>query len=401
MLIVKKIHKKKIPIFLFILVIIFAQKLALPFAGFQFSIAIFAIAFFDITMCGQKKAYVNRNRFIVFLLMCILSVVSCFINVSKTVANLTSLLYFYVIYFFFCFDYDFDLPTSNYIMNTFKGVLFASAIIGIMQYALQLAGVHYIDLFDYFPESIRMKGFNTYYPIRYGSNMMKSNGWFYLEPSFFSQFMALGIILETKSGIRGWKSYLKLIIYLVAIICSFSGTGILLLLVYLIPFFNKLKLKQKITVLIGGGMLLGVFLSTELSTLITGRISEFSTSNSSAAMRFINPYVNVLSQNVLRLLTGNGPGTVQDFFVIGRKADYTAIPKVIYEYGIFVAAFYLVLVLKSFYKHGKDVSITCLLFMYLFLAGNLLQPSIAIPLYFLANVSSAKGECPRSSQITH
>ena len=63
------------------------------------------------------------------------------------------------------------------------------------------------------------------YPIEYGSEYYKSNGVFMLEPSHFSQILALGVIAELASRRRTTR----LAILSLALLTTYSGTGPLLL----------------------------------------------------------------------------------------------------------------------------------------------------------------------------
>ena len=58
------------------------------------------------------------------------------------------------------------------------------AILGIMQFSLQLAGLGFIDPIQNIPAQLLLSDYNTQNPLYFGSPYIKANGMFLLEPSF-------------------------------------------------------------------------------------------------------------------------------------------------------------------------------------------------------------------------
>ena len=71
--------------------------------------------------------------------------------------------------------------------------------------------------------------YNLVIPVGIGS-LLKSNGFFIIEPSTFSQFMALGLIIEATL----FRRPRYLIFFILALVLSFSGTGWIVLLSFLV-----------------------------------------------------------------------------------------------------------------------------------------------------------------------
>ena len=69
------------------------------------------------------------------------------------------------------------------------------------------------------------KNYNALIPIRYGATTLKANGVFLLEPSYFSQTVAVGLVMEA-TGPRRW---MRLACYLGGFVVAYSGTGLLML----------------------------------------------------------------------------------------------------------------------------------------------------------------------------
>ena len=193
--------------------------------------------------------------------------------------------------------------------------------------------------------------------------------------------MALGIIIILYGESLEKKQLIQIALLFIGLITSFSGTGILLLIVFSIPFMKRLNLKKLFPLVIIGLIILFVFTNSNYSSSIISRIFEYRSSNSSASIRFINPFVKSFGETNTHFFIGNGPGAVS---TVDKDANFSVIPKMEYEYGIFTTIVFLTFILKKllFNKRYNLVSFA-IVFMYLFLAGNLLQPVIVFNLIMI------------------
>lgn len=366
---------------LFVLMLI-TQKLAVNIGSFQMQPCLLLYPIIIFLLLLYKKLYISRNNLCIYLFLLALI---CFLLLFQQTIHITSLCYFLFIYCFMIFRYRIDYEEREYLRTIFLLVLEVSGVIAIFQFVAQLLGVEYIDIFDYIP-NLTLKGFNTYYSISYGANIMKSNGWIYLEPSFLSQFMALGIIIVFYRKIFQKQQIVQLTIFALALLVSFSGTGIALLTVVLVPLLCRLEIKKQIPVIFFGLMMLFLFVNSSYSYSVIDRIFEFRNSNSSSAIRFINPFLNVFGIQNNYLFLGNGPGTV-DYIIAANISNYSVIPKMVYEYGMVVSCLFIVYILSFFQcKKSFNLITNAILIMYLFLAGNLLQPVIVYNLIIIFEV---------------
>ena len=99
---------------------------------------------------------------------------------------------------------------------------------------------------DYVPDSLLFEsGYNL--KIDFGiSSLLKSNGFFLVEPSVMSQFMAMGIIIEVLYFRRlVWLGVLGL-----ALVLAESGTGILVLAAFVVAVALRLGPARRVA---GGG----------------------------------------------------------------------------------------------------------------------------------------------------
>lgn len=358
------------------------QKLALHLAGFEFSLVIFIFPVLMLGLFFLHQIRVNSGRLFMFCIVAFLSAVSFLVNIYSS--GLTSYVYFLILYLFLCFDFPLSDDIRGTVVSTVRVVLIGSAFIGIAQFMGQLAGLKYVDIFDMVPEQFKLSGFNTYYPLFYGSRIIKSNGWLYLEPSFFSQFMALGILIELSlSGKRlGAREITRIAIYGVGLICSFSGTGILILLFFFIPALRKISPSRRIIIILGMIVVFILFAASEYADAIFRRVSEFGSNSSSAAIRFINPYKEAFHPaDGKTFFFGVGAGRS----IVGTRlqSNHNAVTKVMIEYGFFCLLAFIVYIWKVFNRNGVSVFSIGVIFMFLFLSGSLLQPSILLPLFFL------------------
>lgn len=104
------------------------------------------------------------------------------------------------------------------------------AVLGIAQYFAQFVGIRLFSFLVTFPalRPILVEPLYNYWPIlEYGSSLLRSNGFFLVEPSTFSQLLALGIVVDVFVR-REWR---WLPLYAVAYLVSYAGTGLLALTV--------------------------------------------------------------------------------------------------------------------------------------------------------------------------
>lgn len=247
----------------------------------------------------------------------------------------TSLFLFWFIYLPFVF-----VPTNTNnpdkpFSKLYLPMIFVIAVAGIMQFFCQFL-FKPEWLFDYrpfLPSYLQNKNtMNTVIPI---GGFIKSNGFFLLEPSIFSQWMGLGFL--TNYALTG--STLITSVLLLGQTVSFSGTGLILVITFLLTSLHKLNQKQLFFLLLVI-LLFGIFSYATKDSLLLSRLDEFrggtGVRTTSAAMRFLNPRFVVaegLSISPKTFLFGNGPGT---YARVTREFEVhdPVWAKVPFEYGV-------------------------------------------------------------------
>lgn len=372
-------------IFWIFFIAVITQRLAFPVGGTQLPIALPIYLAMTIFLCFTNKLAIKRA-----LLMCVLGVLSLlFITclLASRPFSITSLLYLCSLYLPFCLG---PITTENIDARPVDGFKWFStmmcgfAAVAIWQYASQAyLGIPYFDPLNLLPASFQIEGYVVTYPIIYGSPIYKSNAYFFLEPSFLSQFMALALLIE----ILVFRRVIVMGMQVLALACTFSGTGLLLIAVTL-PIAVLFNLSNRRVVVGSGICALLVIAAVVSNPTVLDRAGELDSQDSSGSMRFSTPYERLtqLSLNSASdLLVGYGAGAV-DRLKGGQIANFPAIPKAVIEYGLIGGLPLLALIAIRIFGAVRHFPIAFGLFcMQFFLSGALLQPiSIFLLFYFFS-----------------
>lgn len=238
------------------------------------------------------------------------------------------------------------MPDYDRVIAFFQSIALTIAMLGLIQYIVQFAVGPKIafPIENYFPEAFRVAAFNTQGYVTYGSNVFRTNGVFMLEPSFFSQFLAIAVVTELITRRRIWA----MAAMFVGMLVSYSGTGLALLTACLL----FIGVSQKRWVLLGSLAAIGVTLIAVAGMLgnvpyvspFIARIGEFSSQGSSGFARFVGGFYmfdQFLWSDPLRALFGYGAGSFQMF---SGRANYPvtgmALFKMVFEFGVVGAGVY-------------------------------------------------------------
>jgi hypothetical protein len=238
-----------------------------------------------------------------------------------------------------------DGDDGDRIIRFFLGIVTVLACCGIAQYGLQFfISPHFLfPIENFVPDRFIVQLFNHQAAMEYGSDEYRANGVFMLEPSFFSQVLAVGIIAELCT--RGSMS--RIALFGVALIVSYSGTGIMVLAVCL-PLC--LITQRRWGLLFLGILALAVIIPLQLyfhaDYRLLSRVGEFSSSSnqSSGFSRFVGGFYlfdQFLWHDPWRTLFGYGAGTFTDH---AARAHYgaaeMALFKIVFEFGLIGALAY-------------------------------------------------------------
>jgi len=333
----------------------------------------------------KKNIKISIKTSVVFLLLIASEIISYLYNIKT--ASISSLSLFVVLYSLFIFNFK-DKISSSKFMVSYNKIMFFIAFISIVLFFSQgIIGNTFLIMDDIIQSDFLIGGYNTTYETSYGNGIYKNNGLFFLEPSFFSQFLALAIMIETLY----LKNKKRMVVYYVAIFTSYSGTGILMLLVFYFYLLNKLNLGKKLLLL-----LFLFFISVIIYSVLPemfSRIFEIQSSGSSAFIRFVSPFIYMTeflnNANLTNILLGLGSGNADNLSLYTKnihfETNFFTLSKLIIEYG-FIGTIFFVLFLYTLLRKNMNIIIFVLLFKYMLLSGALLEIQTVLFIFFITKL---------------
>ncbi|MCF6508455.1 hypothetical protein E9549_13710 [Blastococcus sp. MG754426] len=210
--------------------------------------------------------------------------------------------------------------------------------------------------------------------------MTKSDGIFFLEPSFASQYFALAAVMT----LRRWPPLLPL--FVVALVSTGGGTGIVVLLAGCIYELLRgtLTTRAMSTAALAVGSFALFYLG--LNELVLSRVGEIGSAETSGAIRFVAPYESLdllIEDAPLTALVGAGPGSAEFVALTqGILSNFPLPAKAAIEYGILVAiAMTTVVTAISWRLRLEGSARVGILAIMLLLSGALLQVHTACLLW--------------------
>jgi hypothetical protein len=357
---------------------IFLQRFAIPMGGTaQVPLSFLAgyVVFATMLLLG---------RFVISPMLAVLffaagSALTFSLLVSIDTSSIFSYVLLMSIYTLYMFKLRHRSGTFERVSEIYLTLMAFMAAIGIAQFFAQfVVGIELAFPIDTFtPEALLLSGFNVIIPLAYESTVMRSNGVFFLEPSVFSQFLAMAIILE----MIGAQRIIRLGLYGVALLLSYSGTGISLVLIFVPLILIKRGNGALVFWAIIGAAVVVVAGEALQLNLLTGRTGEFSSTESSGFARFIAPFWLVndyLLNSPTDFLFGRGSGfmTVLLNNPLGRSYlahDPTWI-KVLFEYGAVAWVLLFTYIFTALFQGARLMLLAwAVAVLYLFLGGYLLN----------------------------
>lgn len=211
------------------------------------------------------------------------------------------------------------------------------AVLGIAQYLAQFVGIRLFSFMLAVPplKPILAEPLFNYQPIiAYGSSIMRSNGFFLVEPSIFSQVLILGVIVDFFIK-REWR-FLPL--YGLAYLYTYAGTGVLSLLIAAVLFIllAPRQSPRVLALVVLGGVLAGVASVAFPAQFdqLAGRSNELNYAGSSGYARYVSQFDILRAiQDETRTLIGYGPGALERATFYAKGGGSAAL-KLYVDYGI-------------------------------------------------------------------
>ncbi len=267
--------------------------------------------------------------------------------------------------------------------RAFSNIAMLCALAGVVQFFAQFffKAPWLIDFTPMLPDSIRNIGtYNTAIPV---GDLYKANGFFLREPSAFSFLMALAAIVEMNTEKR-WK---RITLFIFALLLTYSGTGVLALLIGLMFPLGRNTLVRLVALVVGGGLLITLLGDTLNLSFTVNRLQEFGSEHSSAYIRYIAP-MHVIAGSIdaspWSAVFGQGPGSIQRTAQSFQAFDPTW-AKLLFEYGLVGFTAMLALVIHALSQSRVPTQVAAVLFFsWLIMGGHLLSPDNVSMLYVLA-----------------
>ncbi|MCR5868796.1 hypothetical protein [Aquincola sp. J276] len=336
--------------------------------GLTFAIPLIYVAVLCGSLSGRLR--VHPRRFQLFVLMAaVLWLMQLFMAEGFSAPSLLMLCALHLPY---VFSMRSGCDRTLLAWVAFRRISTVLACLGIAQYLLQFAigSTLAYPIDNLLPSSMKVAGFNSQGWIEYGSATLRSNGVFMLEPSFFSQVLAIAIIGELVYGDTGWW---RIALHLTGIVVSYSGTG-LLSLAACVPVWVVMERRWKWAAAAGVGALLfaaliasGVAADNPFMKIFLQRSLEFTSPGSSGFARFVGGYYmfdQYLWPDAVRALFGVGAGTFLPYSLTAHyPAHGMALFKMVFEFGIVGAAFYFAFIVYCFASSAAPLLLRVAIFV--------------------------------------
>jgi hypothetical protein len=309
-------------------------------------------------------------------LFCVTTAIMIVTTLSQIKFSTFSFFYLLILYAPFIFVVPANQTRYLEVLNLYQKFIAPVACIALLQFGLRIAGLGSTDLLSQIvPQKFVLMGYNTYAVLDYNLKFGRSNGIFFLEPSFISQFMALGILIEWLY----FRRYYLMALYAGAIAGSLSGTGILMLIV--VGGIVLVQRKQFWIVIVGIAAYATLKFLSEYSEILhyfLGRTDEFGSEGSSAYIRFVGPFIAIpdaLGNNFVDWMTGFGPGNAKQLVFFGYAINPFVFSKLMLEYGVLGTIPFMIYTGYCILARRFSVPLTVAMFMiYNILSGSLQQP---------------------------
>lgn len=361
-----------LPLVVVLVAAVFLQRFAVPAAASQLGVGlVIGLMVAGVGLCRGWLA-VEPARLVLFCVM--LAAILSTLALGRQGFSALSLAMFCFLYLPFVLVLPLGPGDYHRLLARFQDLALIVAGCAALQFAAQFVlGATWMFPFDQLlPTPFFIPDFNRV--IDLGGGVVKSTGLWLLEPSLLSQLMAVAIIVEC----AWFRRPLVLAGLALGLALAFSGTGLLLLAVFLPILLVASGQGGKLVA--GLGLLaFAVWLAADTFPVdyFIGRLGEFGNPQASASMRFFGPFwamADVFAGRPELLLTGVGPGGMADaVWHFDYAVQDSSWLKLIVEYGLIGGVPFAIFYGYCLFAGCPDRRLAfALLFQVLFLGGFLL-----------------------------
>lgn len=350
--------------------LVLLQKLAVPAGGAPISLLIpLLYAGLGVGVFAFKLG-VSLARVAAFGLFLLVAVMSQLLVGAPF--SIPSFLLLLVLYFPLVFLWRIPADTYRRVINCFQNVMALAAVMVFLQLASQfIFGMGAtLNIEPFVPKALLMPGYIYSVPIHFGASFIRPNGFFFLEPSYVSMFLASALILELTEFSRP----LRIGLYAGALIGCLGATGWVMMAFAAPGILRRLSPRMLLVVLILVGIGAMAAIAAGGGELVAARFSELSKPGSSGSERLVAPLkeLGALCADPERLFTGSGAGNMVLF-----QSSPWPLTKLFSEYGALTALAYLLLLVTAIWRAPNRILAFSLFIVINFTGGYLLNPVTA------------------------
>ena len=263
-------------------------------------------------------------------------------------------------------------------LRAFLSMTLVCAVLGIAQFFVQFVVLSkFLYTFhDFLPPWMLLDGLANLLPISYASPLNRSNGFFMVEPSVFSQYIALAVIIEMLYFQVKWR----IAVYSAALLFSYSGTGLVAFVVLPAIMLQRRSYGTIAAVTLFAAV---AMMTSDLwhADVTQQRVVEIGSTSSSAYARYFAPADLIgryLIVNPQGLLFGFGPGSIRDYILqMPYETGDAAWAKLLVEYGLVGSALFWTMFILAVFSNSPSMWLsTALTIGFLCFGGELLDPRL-------------------------
>jgi hypothetical protein len=383
------------------------------FQRFGVNVGVYSI---DLALIGQYVlvasllltgvAWADHTGLILFIACVVVAIASYLLNIQD--ASIGSLALLLIVYLPFVFHVrpDVDIDSGwRWTLKVYSNVALFCALSGIVQFLAQFA-IHQPWLFNFIgdiPPAIRGNN-DPYNTVIVVGSLYKSNGFFFVEPSHFSQTMGIALIVE----IVVFKRLLRIGLLACALLLSYSGTGLgVLLIAMMFPLGRKTVIRLALLAGVGLAIYWGLGDLLNLSFMVK-RVDEFNEAGSSGFARFVSPMLLIWWQidvDAWSAILGHGPGMIlRTIERMPRSREYfdPTWAKLVFDYGALGLIGFSLFIVRTLNQSRAPAELRAGLFTtWLVMGGYLLIPLKTAELQVLALMWPAGAALSQRSARLH
>ena len=374
---------------------LFLQRFGVPFAGKQISlVGPIGYVLFGYGLASGLLVF-ERRRLLLFLALATLAFVGAAWHATGGgqfgggQVSYTSMGQFLLLTSFSTLTFSQPVSEASF-FRMFTGLLALIGVAGAIQFVAQFFGLRLFAFTGLLPGSMLFEAiYNLQIPVGFG-DLLKSNGFFLLEPSIFSQMMALGLMIEAV----GTRRPAYLLIFVAGLFLSFSGTGWIVLAAFLMGSTVGMGSRGAVialcvaTALMVSVGLVALFAPDGLQAM-AARLNEINTPGTSGHGRFITPFwfmSDVYGESPGAVLLGIGGGA-SETLTLPYAYSVNTPTKVAVEYGVPALVAY-VLAFAVGRRTSAQASLVLPALVLFFVTGGYQQlPPVIIVVLLLVTIS--------------